>query len=78
MSLDTLVLWMPAIVIAFAGLFFVVAILPRRDRASERTKADTADLAGHREIIDTLDRDARELRQISSHVDDARRALTTP
>jgi hypothetical protein len=74
MSLEALVLWMPAIVIAFAVLSFVVAILPRRDKA-ESTGAEPPDTSRRKEIIDNLDRDVRELRQISGHVEDARRAL---
>lgn len=80
LTLENLVLWMPVIVIAVAAIFFAATILPRartgtrNERSAMSAKPDAVHL---QRIVNDLDRDARELRQISDHVEDARRALTT-
>jgi cytochrome c-type biogenesis protein CcmH/NrfF len=76
MTLESLVLWMPAIVIVVAGIFFAATVLPKR-KAIGAGAADGPSSGDRKKIIADLDRDARELRQISHHVEDARRALTT-
>jgi hypothetical protein len=76
MTLEALVVWMPAIVIVVAAIFFAATVLPKRNAIGAGTTNGPGS-GDRKKIIADLDRDARELRQISDHVEDARRALTT-
>jgi uncharacterized membrane-anchored protein YhcB (DUF1043 family) len=85
MTLQALVLWMPAIVILVAGIFFAFTVLPltpREKRADvediprEMATIEVREAARIRKIVDGLDQDARQLRQISDHIEAAPRAHT--
>jgi hypothetical protein len=75
MTLEALVLWMPAIVIAVAAVLFVATVLPKRN-GIRTSNVDSESSSQRQKIVADLDRDAQELRQISRHVEDARRALS--